>query len=52
MTPHALAAAEMLMRHLGLAKRTTAEVQDLYSRPQQPMVGSAPSAGPPSWPAA
>jgi len=37
MTPHAPAAAEMLMRHLGLAKRTTAEIQDLYSRPPAPL---------------
>jgi hypothetical protein len=33
MTPHAPAAAETLMRHLRLAQRTTAEIQDLYSRP-------------------
>jgi hypothetical protein len=33
MTPHSPAAAETLMSHLGLAKRTTAEIQDLYSRP-------------------
>lgn len=26
-------AAEILMRHLGLAKRTAVEIQDLYSRP-------------------
>ena len=31
MTPHS-PAAEMLLRHLGLARRTTAEIQDLYSR--------------------
>jgi hypothetical protein len=32
MTPHS-PAAETLMRHLGLVKRTTAEIQDLYSLP-------------------
>lgn len=37
MTPHSPAAAEMLMRHLGLAPRTTAEIQDLYSRPPAPL---------------
>jgi hypothetical protein len=28
--------AEILIQHLGLEKRTTAEVQDLYSRPKPP----------------
>jgi hypothetical protein len=37
MTPLAAAAAETLMRHLGLAQRTTAEIQDLYSRPPAPL---------------
>jgi hypothetical protein len=37
MTPLAPAAPETLMRHLGLAKRTTAEIQDLYSRPPAPL---------------
>jgi hypothetical protein len=36
MTPHA-PAAEMLIRHLGLARRTTAEIQDLYSRAPVPL---------------
>jgi hypothetical protein len=31
-------AADVLMRHLRLARRTTAEVQDLYSRPAEPPV--------------
>jgi hypothetical protein len=33
MTPNSPGAAEILMRHLGLAQRTAAEIQDLYSRP-------------------
>ena len=28
--------AEILIEHLGLGKRTTAEVEDLYSRPLPP----------------
>jgi hypothetical protein len=28
--------AEILIEHLGLEKRTTAQVQDLYSRPLPP----------------
>jgi hypothetical protein len=28
--------AEVLIEHLGLKKRTTAEVEDLYSRPLPP----------------
>ncbi len=31
-------AADVLIEHLGLARRTTAEVQDLYSRPAEPTV--------------
>ena len=26
-------AAEILLRHLGLGRRTAAEIQDMYSRP-------------------
>lgn len=33
MAPHSHGPAEILMRHLGLAQRTAAEIQDLYSRP-------------------
>jgi hypothetical protein len=33
MTPNSPGAAEVLMRHLGLAHRTATEIQDLYSRP-------------------
>jgi hypothetical protein len=45
MTPHAPAAAETLMRHLGLAQRTTAEIQDLYSRPPAPLGAQTASTG-------
>jgi hypothetical protein len=31
-------AADILIEHLGLTRRTTAEVQDLYSRPAPPRV--------------
>jgi hypothetical protein len=31
-------AADVLIEHLGLARRTAAEVQDLYSRPAEPPV--------------
>jgi hypothetical protein len=30
MTPYSPAAAEILMRHLGLAQRTAAEIQEQY----------------------
>jgi hypothetical protein len=33
MTPYSPTAAGILLRHLKLAVRTNAEVQDLYSRP-------------------
>ena len=33
MKPDSHAAAEILIRHLGLARRTAVEIQDLYSRP-------------------
>jgi hypothetical protein len=41
MTPNAHTAAEILMRHLGLTRRTAVEVQDLYSRPLIPLVAQA-----------
>jgi hypothetical protein len=31
-------ATDVLLEHLGFTRRTTAEVQDLYSRPAQPSV--------------
>jgi hypothetical protein len=34
-------AADSLIEHLGLARRTAAEVQDLYSRPAEPPVTAA-----------
>jgi hypothetical protein len=34
--PIAATPAEILIDHLGLEKRTTAEVEDLYSRPIPP----------------
>ena len=34
-------AADVLIEQLGLTRRTTAEVQDLYSRPAEPPVSPA-----------
>jgi len=33
MSPYSTSAADILIKHLGLAPRAAAEVQDLYSRP-------------------
>lgn len=33
MSPYSTAAAEILIKHLGLTPRAAAEIQDLYSRP-------------------
>jgi hypothetical protein len=38
MTSYSPLAAEILMRHLGLARRTAVEIQDLYSRPPATLV--------------